>query len=519
MKDTLNDISRQIFYDVAKKDEQDVDLILSNKKDFPYFITKPHLMAVVPIPRLVEEKFYFQGFIFDQYEKQSLELWSLYLASIYHMGAHVATSNFDIYKDWKQAKTQEHTIKVIDLIEDFRAELYLKEHFSTPAKIIEELDSKYNTYFQNIFFDSNIVKNKFSKFFCLDENKKIASIKEKIIANINDSANLIECANFLYENRHLLNLVTLPYHDHVNELTSSKNFKPIKFEPYNDFRRTCSLLNELWINEITKQRKILEKYKKISNQLRFDEIDFSPENFSEYLRLSSETSELIKKIKSRLKMIPNIIDTPKADKLGTLDMQKAIQAVASENTEIEVFEQEESRRESESWSIILDSSASMVGKFYDLKKFALCLAEAADEVNSKNGQWSLSAFNNNFYVVKDAAEPYGQQVKSRFGGIKNQGLSFIPDAIILSIRALEKDRNEKKYIFLVSDGQTLGYNDADDYFKEAISFAKKSGVNVVGIGISGGTTKLYSACFGYEEITKSVSKFIHAYVSIAESDL
>ena len=45
MKDTLNDISRQIFYDVAKKDEQDVDLILSNKKDFPYFITKPHLMA------------------------------------------------------------------------------------------------------------------------------------------------------------------------------------------------------------------------------------------------------------------------------------------------------------------------------------------------------------------------------------------------------------------------------------------------------------------------------------------
>ena len=173
MKDTFNDISRQTFYEVAKKDEENVDFILSNKKDFPYFITKPRLMAVVPTPKLVEEKFYFQGFIFDQYEKQSSGLWSLYLASIYHMGAHVAVSNFDIYKDWKQTKTQEHATKVIDFIEDCRAESYLKENFSSASKVIGELDSKYNTYFQNIFSDSNVGKNKFSKFFLPDENKII----------------------------------------------------------------------------------------------------------------------------------------------------------------------------------------------------------------------------------------------------------------------------------------------------------------------------------------------------------
>ncbi len=83
---------------------------------------------------------------------------------------------------------------------------------------------------------------------------------------------------------------------------------------------------------------------------------------------------------------------------------------------------------------------------------------------------------------------------------------------------MQEDQNEKKYVFLVSDGMTLGYNDADNYFKEAISFAKKSGVNVVGIG-TGGESKLYTACFGHDEITRTVLKFIKAYVSVAQADL
>ncbi len=59
---------------------------------------------------------------------------------------------------------------------------------------------------------------------------------------------------------------------------------------------------------------------------------------------------------------------------------------------------------------------------------------------------------------------------------------------------------------------------SDDYFKEAISFAKKAGVNVVGIG-TGGESKLYTACFEHDEITRTVLKFISAYVSVAQADL
>jgi len=158
-------------------------------------------------------------------------------------------------------------------------------------------------------------------------------------------------------------------------------------------------------------------------------------------------------------------------------------------------------------------------QFHDLKKFTLCLSEAAEEINSDSGNWSLTAFNNNFYVVKDTGESYSQQTKSRFGGIESKGLSFIPDAIILTARTLQLDQNEKKYIFLVSDGITLGYNDADDYFKEAIAIAKKAGVNVIGIGIQDSRSKLFTASFGYEEIGRTVSKFVRAYIAVAQEQL
>jgi len=409
---------------------------------------------------------------------------------------------------------------VIDFIEDFRVECYLKENFPAPAQIIEELDKKYYAYFNKIFSgEDDSAKKRFSDIYHSNQGDVLTQIKEKILENINDSENLLECAEITYENRHLLNPLILPYRDRVDEFTSSEIFQPIKFEPWDDFQKTCILLGETWVREITKRRRVLKKYKQLSRDLRFDEIDYAQENFSEFLRLHSETSDMVKKIKSRLKMVSNVVDSPRSDEMGVLEMQKAIQAIASQNPDIQIFEQDEARRVSESWAIILDSSASMQGQFQDLKKFTLCLSEAAEEINSNSGSWSLSAFNNNFYVVKDSGESYSQQTKSRFGGIESKGLSFIPDAIILTARTLQQDANDKKYIFLVSDGETLGYNDADDYFKEAISFAKTAGINVIGIGIKDTRSKLFTASFGYEEIGRTVSKFIRAYIAVAEEQL
>jgi len=169
LRESFNDVTRQIFYDVAQKDQTDVDIVLSNKKDFPYFVTKHRIAAILPIPRLINERFFLQGFTFDDYERQSEALWSLYLATVYHLGGHVAISNFDIYKGWSQTKTQEYAQNAIDFIEDFRVECYLKENFPAPAQIIEELDKKYYAYFKKIFSgeDDSAKKKDFQIFIIL----------------------------------------------------------------------------------------------------------------------------------------------------------------------------------------------------------------------------------------------------------------------------------------------------------------------------------------------------------------
>jgi len=198
LKDSFNDVTRHIFYDVAQKDEQDVDIVLSNKKDFPYFVTRERIAAILPIPRLINERFFLQGFTFNDYEHQSEGLWSLYLASVYHLGAHVAISNFDMYKGWSQTKTQEYATTVIDFIEDFRVECYLRDNFPAPAQIIEELDSKYYAYFKKLFSgQDDSARKRFSEVFDADEGDILTQIKRKILEDINDSANLLECAEIV----------------------------------------------------------------------------------------------------------------------------------------------------------------------------------------------------------------------------------------------------------------------------------------------------------------------------------
>jgi hypothetical protein len=44
-------------------------------------------------------------------------------------------------------------------------------------------------------------------------------------------------------------------------------------------------------------------------------------------------------------------------------------------------------------------------------------------------------------------------------------------------------------------------------------------VNVVGIGIKDSISKLFTASFGYEEIARTVSKFIRAYTAVAQDQM
>ena len=220
-----------------------------------------------------------------------------------------------------------------------------------------------------------------------------------------------------------------------------------------------------------------------------------------------------------MKMTQNIMDEGIPEDMGLLQMQAAIQAVASQNASIQMFEQDDARRIEEEWAIVVDTSSSMRLKFDEMKKFALCLGEAANEVNSKGGKWGFFTFNNNFTIVKDHYEKYDQIAKSRIGGIEIQGLSFIADAVKLCGRILDKENIERRYIFLITDGQALGTYDADTKMKQAVEEVRKKGISVVAIGMPQGITKIFSMCMPYEGLRKTVAKFLNAYTLLAGDDM
>ena len=278
-------------------------------------------------------------------------------------------------------------------------------------------------------------------------------------------------------------------------------------------------MRDVWIDQLRRREKVKKKYGVITEDLEFDKIDFAPENIGEYLRLKNATHMFLKKMTSQIKMTPNVMEEGMVEDDGVLNMQLAIQRVAAQNDRIQVFEQDDYRRIEEEWAIVVDTSSSMRLKFDEMKKFAICLGEAANEVNSKNGKWGFFTFNNNFSIVKDHYEKFDQSSKSRIGGIEVKGLSFIADAIKLCSRILDRENVERRYIFLVTDGQALGTLDADKKMREAVQDAKRKGISVIVIGMPEGITKIFTMSMPYEGLKKTVAKFLNAYMILAGDDL
>ena len=111
---------------------------------------------------------------------------------------------------------------------------------------------------------------------------------------------------------------------------------------------------------------------------------------------------------------------------------------------------------------------------------------------------------------------YDDRVKARIGGMENSGLSFIPDAMKLATRMLEDDVNERRYLFLITDGVSMGYHQINEEFQSAVKMASKAGINVVAIGVPDGMSKYFTISFPHTEVRKTVAKFVNAYSSIAQ---
>ena len=516
MQRNFLDFVSHIFYETSKKNPEDEVFLVSSNAQYPTLSFIPEPQVIIPTPRTLNNKYIFEGILFEKTENGRRNLWSLFLASVYHLAAHTAVSQYTIYDKWLKNKTQEICWQAIDFIEDVAADKYLSvvnaDAWRNIKNVNEALINKYKI--NNVIAHTN-VRNKFSILYLLDNQKRINAIKEEIFSK-RDSADhtqdMISYADMLYRNREFLSQYVLPYYEHHNSQETIKSEKiDVDFQINGFFEQDITMLDQLWNTQEENKVRILSRYKKYLKDLNFEDVIFPSGDINSYLRIKSRNNVLLRKIRDGIQMVTNIQDDPRVQAVGQINMQYAIQAIASESNTVEIFEQDEVRRSEEAWVILLDCSASMKLKFNKLKEFALCVAETANELTGRSDAWSLYAFDSKLTIVKDFKENYSQEVKARVGSLKSGGLSFVPDAVELGNRILAQDTRERKYLFVITDGQPSGDDKFEKRLQKIVKGIGMSGIGVIGIGMKGELYKVFNKNCDGSNLSQVVSGFIKTY--------
>jgi len=519
----VQQIAHELFFEICGKKPIDIDTFFLEQQYFPQIDYEPRMTIFFPMPRAIQGLETIQGCAFSDLETYQSTIFSLFLASVCHAAGHAKVTDFKKYKKWMKNKNKKRAYETFEFIEDIRVNEFLKNGFPEYFSEIKKIQD----YFTSINEKNelgNIKKNSkkvFSDRFVSNIKIKRNGLQEKI-KNLNEEnvEEFIKIADEIYESSNIISDFRLPFADHYSHPKRiEKWIENVNLSSEGKFLTIVERFNDVWFEQLKRRAKVRKKYGGITEDLEFDKIDFAPENIGEYLRLKNATHLFLKKMSSQMKMTPNIMDEGMPEDMGLLQMQAAIQAVAAQNNSIQIFEQDDYRRIEEEWAIVVDTSSSMRLKFDEMKKFAICLGEAANEVNSKNGKWGFFTFNNNFTIVKDHYENFDANSKSRIGGIEIKGFSFIADAVKLCSRILERENIERRYIFLITDGQALGTYEADKKMEEAVEAARKKGISVVAIGMPTGVTKIFSMCMPYEGLRKTVARFLGAYTMLAGDDM
>ncbi|MGI0087192.1 MAG: VWA domain-containing protein [Nitrosotalea sp.] len=515
-EENFHEFVYKLFYKFSNARPEQAGLILSRSTVGPVIETKPDVQMSIPLPKKIEEDYAFEGMLFENTDEGRRSIWSLFFATLYHLAAHAAISDYAIYDNWRKNKTQDVVLDVINFIEDLRVERYIERNDPDVWRACSSVESTLGEYLK----ETKESAGKKKQYRQAENERNTDDLKARILKTSDeDKEELVKVADYLYNNRNLLAPILLPCREHRIQGWS------LKFEkrgpalaPFGIFEEQVEKIDELWQQDERTKTQILRRYKKHMKNLHFDSIIIPPGNLQAFVQIKSKTLPLLRRIRQQIRMISNMTDDPKIDQIGYVDMQMAIQAIASEGMSTDIFERDELRRGEEAWVILVDKSASMSLRFDQLKEFTVCVSESANDLTGKQDAWALYSFDNNFHILKDFKEKYTQEIQSRIGTIENGGLSLLPDAIDLSYKILSEDPRERKYIFVITDGSASGYARIQEAFSKLVKKIDASGTTLIAIGVSKSTTKRFRNNVRGGDLKTLVAKFITAYRTAASSD-
>jgi hypothetical protein len=272
---------------------------------------------------------------------------------------------------------------------------------------------------------------------------------------------------------------------------------------------------DTWINQKAREERILTKLKEHTESTRFKFVGFPDEDYTQYLRARILISGGSRRLLDSLRVAQDALDEDPGKEMGQLDLTAVVQMVASGKKRTDVFMKDEYLSRSFAWGILFDASASMKIKGEFGRALTICVAEATKELLMDSGAWTLFAFNDSFYVLKDASEAYSHRVRSRIGGLKFCGLTYMPDAIKIAGEILMKRLGEQKFLVVISDGWPYGYPNILNALSESIDSLQKKGVIVIGVGLETERMKnffkLNCAVHNQKDLIKEFAKiYVHA---------
>ena len=130
------------------------------------------------------------------------------------------------------------------------------------------------------------------------------------------------------------------------------------------------------------------------------------------------------------------------------------------------------------------------------------------------GSLSFYDFSDRLYVLKAPSEAYSRRVRARIGGLKFEGLTYMPDAIQVAGEILSKRFDEQKFLVVLSDGWPHGYPNIATALSASIDALTIKGVIVIGVGLETERMNVYikTSCAVYNQ-NDLVKKFTKIYVN------
>ena len=238
-------------------------------------------------------------------------------------------------------------------------------------------------------------------------------------------------------------------------------------------------------DQYQKQReaKILSKIESCLAITQFKSVSFPEEDYTQYLRARNLVQGASRRLLDILRSAFNYLDEDPRQEMGQLDLAAVIQSLASNKPATDVFVLDEYLKPSFAWSILFDVSNSMQVKGEYGRALAIAVAEAAKELMLDATSWTFFAFSDKLYVLKDSSESYSKRARARIGGLKFEGLTYIPDAIQVAGKMLAKRFEEQRCLIVISDGWPYGYAEMPLVLKKSVESLLNKGVIVIGIGV------------------------------------